>query len=322
MSALSTSFFRKVHLFPSLLPDATHLNVVGGNPPTAVFSYQNLKPTGLLYRARFPQWMDPAAAGVNLLLSADGFSANPVDAQSAYALDPFVDAWREEAKLQATGHFGWSVQSVATSAGSAPTVDTWWANWAVEVMQPTLADRLAFPAQLPPLTPQEQALAEKVGLLGPNRRIGGLPRGLDWIIETEIKPNIIDAYPVAQQGNVSASSTLLVAQESVRGDQLLFIAALSVSPGSGSDGLTVTVGIDSDDSYWNAEAFGLGSGRPVRCLFPATQQAMIQVGATSAVSNVQASGVVWRVRATDTLRVRVGQITEGPVYDRVVGGVA
>lgn len=325
MSALGAGFFSNLKMFPTLLPDAVVINVTGGNPPVDVFSYPKLRDTGLLYRARYAQWSDPGSSGVNLTFAADGFVTNPLDAQAASAFDPFVDGWRETTKMQATGNLRWAIQSLADANNSetAPTLTNWWANWAVEVVRPTLAERIAFPAQLPPLTPAEADLAARFGLTGPNARADTMPRGLGWIVENEIRNNILDAYMVAENGATSSTSSLLVCQEQVRGDQCLFLAGISTSPGSGSDGLTVKIGIDSDTpSFWSAPAYGLCSGKPIRCLIPAEQSVTVELTSTAAVSKVQAAAVIWRVRLTDVLRARLGLLTEGPVFDRVTAGVA
>ncbi len=324
MAALGAGFFKNLKMFPVMLPDAVVMTVTGGNPPSDVFNYSNLAGTGLIYRARYAQFEDPAASGVNQTWSADGFTANPADGQAASVFDPIIDGWSETTKLQATNSLRWRVQSIADggNGGTAPTLTNWWANWVVEAARPTLADRLRFTGQLPGLTPEETAIADKLGLVGPNGR-PGMPRSLDWIVENEIKNNIMDAYMVATQGNVSSSSTLLVCQEPVRGDQCLFIAGLSTSAGSGSDGLTVNIGIDSDQTnFWSAPAYGLSSGKPIRCLIPAQQSAQVELTSTSAVNNVQGAAIIWRVRLTDVLRVRLGAIQSGPVYDRVMAGVA
>ncbi|MHB1870858.1 MAG: hypothetical protein ACYCT1_08390 [Steroidobacteraceae bacterium] len=317
-TALTSGFLKRVTASPSVFPDAVGpVDLVAGGAPTDLFNYQKFKSSGRVLRARDLQFLAPTVTGVNLLPAADTWTGKPVDMLAASQIDPHRSAWGDAWRLQATDTLRLQVQDTPTG----PATFDPWATWSVEVSKPTLAERLRWPLQFSALTPAEQDLWSRLGknANGSNRLL--LPRTLGWILENEIRNNITAAYPVAATADVSDTSPLVFLQENVGQGSLLCIAGLALSAGSGSDGLTLQLGVDEEDDFYTIQAYGLGSGTPPFTLIWAKQGVTGTITATSAVNNVQASAMIWRVQLTEELAVRVGEVGSGDVYDRITAGV-
>lgn len=313
-TALSTGLFKKLTKFPYLLPDAALIpSFAAGANPTLVFSYADLAGSGLLLRARDLQ--AASVAGVTLRPHADEFQPRPIDSAAIAALDPFRDAWRETSNLVAA-----SLLQLNVANGTGATQDNYWANWGVEVWKPNVAQKLQLPGTFA-LDSAEQALAQSHGLNPPTPR-GVLPRTLDWIMANEYANQILDAVPVAQTLAVPGTGApVLVGQVNAAANEALVIAGFATSQGSGADGLTVWLGVDTDDSFLQIPAYPAGGGKPMLTFIQCASQAKIQASATSAVAAASIAAVVWKVRLTDEIAARIGKPASAQVVAKESAGV-
>lgn len=314
-TVLSSGLFSKLTSFPAVLPDTTSIAALAsGGPPQQFFSYGNMRSTGIVARLRDLQSYTPAAAGVTVSLTADTFKSDRIDMLAASGLDPREDAYADVWNAAAANTLAADVANNTINA-----IPLWWAAWAVEIEKPSIAQKLQFPHRFT-LTAAEQAMAQQMGITPPTPR-GVLPRSLRWIIDNEFRNQIIDAVPYANTLNVSSSSTSFFIATPKSADEILVLASLSLTPGSGSDGLTYQLGVDQVSDFLELPAYGIGTAKPLPIFVQATQQIQLQATSTAGNNAVQAAGVVWHVRKTDEIRVRLGEITSGAVYDKIQAGV-
>lgn len=318
--SLSTGLFGKLPYYPALLPDSNNIaSWTSGGAASTVFDYENLATTGTLIRLRNLQCKNPASYPTAISLAADNYQANSVDA-SAINNAGLLGAWLET--YGATAAQNRLMLTALNSTGS--TITNQWFSWGIQVEEPNIAQRQQFPGAFGDLTADEEALATKYA----SGSRGVLPRTLDWVIANEYKTQIVDAAVLGQ--NIAAgTSTQTYAQDSVKAGEILVLAGLWCSPGAGTDGLAVTIGVDNNASLYTISAYGLGTGTMQPAFIQARQQIVLTAQANSSVSNVTVAGVFWHVRLTDEILARVGtpaelaqlQKTAPGTLDKVTVGV-
>lgn len=307
MSVLTSGLFKSLRHLPAVLPDAATVSLGANSVPTPIFSYPGLKATGRLISLMSLQ--QGGVSGIQWSVQADGQVLGPYDAAAAALWDPSDPLHTMITRATVTGRLEVLAQNTTATA-----VDLLWSNASVLVQEPSIAEKLQYPSTFP-LTAGEKVLATKYGLA----QNPALPKSFREIIDTEYRPFVSSVVPLGK--TLTTSSTLqAVATVTPNAGEMLVLTGLAVSPGSGSDGLTVQVGIDEDTSLLQLPAYGLGSGKPVFLFIPATQMIQIALSSTTAVT-ASCSALVWHVRLTDAMRVRLGAITSGPVYDQVTAGV-
>ena len=316
MAVISAGLIEKLKFLPAILPDGTTVpSLASGAGATPLATYGNLQESGLLTSLRDLQVYRAATPGVTVSIQADNYSTPQIDSLALSLIDPRLDSHREGANLA-------GAQSLAVNAANATgsPVPLFWANWTLAAERPSIAQKIKFP-EFFTLSPEEQQLAAQAGLTGPNPR-GVLPRTLSWIIENEYKTQIVDAVTLAQTLPVgaTAAATLFI-QEARRANEMLVLAGLAITAGSGADGLAIWIGVDTSDTFLQIPAYALGSGKPLRTFIQAGQQIKIQAASTTPIAAVSIAATIWHVRLTDEIRVRMGQVKSGAVYDKIQSGV-
>jgi hypothetical protein len=315
--ALSTGFFRsEVKHFPALLPDATvYASLANATANQQVFQYGPMAATNRLLTLRSLQTQ--SVAGVSLAITADGYNSGQVDSAAAALLAPFDGL--EDALHSDTAPNTMRLQ-VSNASGSAAA--NYWLNWSVLCEKPSLAQRLKFRgSSMPALTPADEALARKLGLLGTSPR-GLVPRTFEWIRDNEFRTQIVTANPVGQTQAIAANTEVTFFTENARSDEVLALVLLMGSPGSGSDGLTTTVQVDGDQSFLTLANYPAFSGKPLPMFILAEQQIIVTATATSTLAAASLVGLVWHIRKTDEIRYRMGdQNVPQEVKDKIDGGV-
>jgi len=281
MAVISAGLLEKLKFLPAILPDGTTVaSLASGISATSLATYGNLQETELLAALRDLQAYRAQTPGVTISVQADNYSTPQIDTLALGLIDPRLDSHREASNLA-------GAQSLAVNAVNATgsPVPLFWANWGLAVQRPSVAQKLKFP-EFFSLSPEEKVLAAQSGLSGPTPR-GVLPRTLAWIIENEYKTQIVDAVTLAQTLPVgtTAAPTLFI-QEARRANEMLVLAGLALSAGSGSDGLALWIGVDTSDAFLQVPAYALGSGKPLRTFIQAGQQLKIQAASTSAIAAV------------------------------------
>lgn len=316
MAVISAGLLEKLKFLPAILPDGTTLaSLASGAGATPLATYGNLQESGLLTSLRDLQVYRAQTPGVTVSVQADNYSTPQIDSLALSLVDPRLDSHRAGADLSAAQ----SLAVNATNVTGAP-VPLFWGNWTLAAERPSIAQKLKYP-EFFTLTGDEQKLAAQMGLTGQNPR-GVLPRTLAWIIENEYKTQIVDAVTLAQTLPVGATSAAtLFIQEARRANEMLVLAGLAITAGSGADGLSLWIGVDTKNTFLQVPAYALGSGKPLRTFIQAGQQLKIQAASTSAIAAVSIAATIWHVRLTDEIRVRMGSLTSGPVFDKIQAGV-
>lgn len=308
-TTITTGVLTQLRYLPALVPDGTTIaSLAAGGAATPAFQYGGI--TKRLVSLRGLQ--HSATAGVNLSVQADGYNSKGIDSAASAlwsASNPLADhVWDDGAwnRLQV------NAQNVTTAA-----VTNYWLAANILVEQPSIAQKLKWNQ---PLTAEEQIIAANAKLLGSNPR-GVLPRTFEWTKLNEYQNQIVDAIPASQTLSVGTTAVTF-ADESAGANEMLVLAGLATSPGGGTatDGLTIIINVDNTELSLQWPAFPLGSGHPVPFFLQAVKNIQIQAIASSAVTT-SISALIWHVRLTDEIRVRLGQITSGPVFDKIAAGV-
>lgn len=312
MSALTSGFLRRTPKYlPAEVPDAVSLSLAAQGAPQAIFQYGTLAADGRAYS--LAGLATASTAGVNVAVTADGRGAAQLQS-AAMALIPPTElpprAWHADFhdRLQVTA-------ANSTTAALSP----WWALARIRILTPSIGLRLSQPGVWPALGAGDQALAAQFDLTG-SASTGS--RWLDFagIRDRVYAPNIRMAAVYGKTVTATSAPTTVV-QLSPGAGELLVLRALAVSPGSGSDGLTVTLGVDEDSAFAAWPAYGLGNGAPVGCFIQATEQITLSLSASSSTSATLAASV-WAVHITPAIAARLKQTVSVAVADAVRAGVA
>ncbi len=311
---LTTGLFGHLPFYPAVLPDATNIaSWTSGGAATSVFDYEDVQTTGKLLRLRNLQLATPTTYPTSITVTADSYITPAVDAATigkATVAGAIPSAWGNVHNAAA----GRKLRATALNS-TGGTITNQWFSWGVQVGRPTIAEKLLLPG-LFPVSSDERALADKYSI----GSRGVLPRTLDWIIANEFATQIVDAVVLGQvMGATTTRQTWI--QESARANEVLVLAGLWMSPGSGTDALTLQVGIDNNTNLYQVAAYGLGQGVPQPCFLMGRQQIVLQANANTTVSNVNVSAVIWHCRLTDEIRVRLGDIQSGADVEKITVGV-
>ena len=316
-TSLSAGYLKNLDKFPYLLPDSVNIASLASSSITltTLFDYSGLKSSGLLVRPRYVQASN--ATGVKLEFVADDFRPKLTYSSALAEFNPFEDAFGETWNAPA-GDF---VQLLAQQNTGA-AIDNFWANWSLEAFRPNVAQRLQLPGSLRAPTAAEEQLGQKAGLGGPQPR-GVLPRTLDWIIDNEYRTQIVAIDLLTQVTDVDTGAPTLIGQANAKGNEALVLAGLYTSQGSGTDGLSMLIGIDEDDGFLTVTAYGAGGGKPMRTFIQAASQIKIQASATATSDSVTMAAVVWHVRLTEEIKARLGDeaAQNTPAAEKIASGV-
>ena len=308
---LTTGFLTEtLKYLPALLPDvagnASTVPIQVAGAPKPLFQYAHLRQRRLV-TLRGLQHMN--TAGISLTVQADNYQSKSIDNSAAALWNAFSPTagviWDASA---------WDSLQVNAQNLTAATIN-YWAAANILVEAPTLARMAKYPG-LVALTPAQMAEVQKLGIDGR----GVLPRDFDWIRLNEYQNQIVDAVPLSATLPVSGAPTTF-AQDNAKGNEMLVVAGIAVSPGTGTDALTVTFTLDDGDVELSYLAYALGSGHPVPMFLQAAQNVQVTITANTAEAGIQCSVLVWHVRLTDEIRVRLGDIQSGRVYQKVMSGV-
>lgn len=301
---------QRLRYLPVLIPDGTTISSLAvGGPPVPAFSYGSLNGDRLVSLRGLQH---PATAGVNLTVQADTYTSKPTDSVASAlwaAFDPLADhVWDTGA---------WNRLQINAQNGSLNAVADYWLAANLLVESPSLAQKAKWGQTL---TAAEQTLADKAGLLGPHPR-GVLPRTFEWVRLNEYQNQIVAATPAGQTLAVSTTAPTTFVQDNATGQEMLVLAGLATTPGSGTDGLTIIVSLDNGELSLQWPAFPLGTGHPMPMFLQAAKNIEVQALATSAGVTASINALIWHVRLTDEIRVRLGQITSGSAFDKITSGV-
>lgn len=308
---LTTGFLTEtLKYLPALLPDtageAATVPLATNGAPKPLFSYAHIRARRLVTLRGLQH---PNTAGVVLTVQADNYQSKPIDNSAATLWAPYnpiagsiwnASAWKS---LQV------NAQNLTTNA------ITYWAAANILVEAPDLARMDKYVGDIT-ITGAQQAEIAKLGIDGR----GVLPRDFEWIRLNEYQNQIVDAVPLSATLPVSAAPVTF-AQDSAKANEVLVVAGVAVSPGSGSDGLTLVFTLDDGDLTLSYPAYALGMGNPIPMFLQAAQNVQVTMTATTAEASIQCSVLVWHVRLTDEIRVRLGTIQSGRVYQKVTSGV-
>lgn len=300
-----------LRFLPALMPDATVLTAIAGNSGAVqAFSYPSLRAKRLVTLRALQH---ATTTGINLVATGDARRSKPIGSAADALWTPFNPMADHQWSVSA-----WNNLLVTAQNTTAATIDNYWMVPSLLVQAADVATKIKWGQ---PLTATDQALAKDAGLTGSHPR-GVLPRTFEWMRQNEYQNQVLNAVPYAQTIALAAGgSPQTFAEASAQSHEVLVLAGLAVSPGSGTDGLTVIVSIDDGDLSLQWGAYALGQAHPTPWFLQATRNITVQMTSTDAVAAVHVAALIWHVRLTDEIRVRLGQITSGPVFDKITSGV-
>lgn len=312
MSVLTSGFLRRSPKYlPAEVPDVVSMSLAAQGAPTPIFQYGTLAAADRAYS--LAGLTMATTAGVNIAVTADGRGAAQLQS-AALALMPAVDppsrVWHAD--------FRDRLQVTAANATTA-ALNPWWALARIRILHPTIGLRVGQPGVWPALGAGDQDLATKFDLTGP-AATGS--RALDFaaIRDRVYAPHVRMAAVYGQAVTATAAPTTVI-QLSPAAGELLVLRALAVTAGSGSDGLTVTLGVDEDSAFAAWPAYGLGNGTPVPCFIQATEQLTLSLSATASTAATLAASI-WSVQIVPAIAARLGQRVSVAIADAVRAGVA
>jgi len=311
---LSTGLFQQLKYLPALLPDGLYLpSLAAGVANQALFSYTGLATLGRVARLRDLRTL--AQPGVTVQVTADDYASSPIDT-GALGLVP-----APLGLATAPWQVGAGQKLVATAANlTSGAVSNWWARWAVEVDLPNLADPQVLPGV--PKPPANPATADAQALLQDPVQALQAPRPLGALIEAEYRPQIRDAVVLGQTLTLQPGTPALFIQEAVLNPQEILVwAGVAVSPGTGSDQLTLVVGVDDNDQFYTTLAYPLGQAGGWVPVFLQAQKVLKFSLVSQTAETVSLAVGVWHVRLTDAIRYRLGQGVAPAVAAQIEAGL-
>lgn len=312
MSALTSGFLRRTPKYlPAEVPDAVSLSLAAQGAPQAIFQYGTLATAN---RAYVLAGLSMAStAGVNVAVTADGRGAAQLQS-AAVALLPAT----EPPPRLFHADFRDRLQVTAANTTTA-ALDPWWALARIRILTPSIGLRVGQPGVWPALGAGDQALATKFDLTGPGATGS---RALDFAgIRDRVYAPHVRMAAVYGQAVTATSAPSTVVQLSPAAGEVLVLRAMAVSAGTGSDGLTVHLGVDEDSQFASWPAYGLGNGNPVGCFIQATETITLSLSATTSTGATLAASI-WSVQITPAIAARLDQSVSTAVADAVRAGVA
>lgn len=312
MSALTSGFLRRTPKYlPAEVPDAVTLSLPAQGAPQPVFSYGTLATADRAYA--LAGLTMASTAGVSVAITADGRGAAQLQS-AALALMPPTDLPPRLTHADFRDRLQVTAANTTTAA-----LNPWWALARIRILAPTIGLRLGQPGVWPALGAGDQALATKFDLTGP---LATGSRALDFAaIRDRVYGPHVRMAAVYGQAVTATSTPTTVVQLSPAAGEVLVLRALAVTAGSGSDGLTVTLGVDEDSAFASWPAYGLGNGDPVGCFIQATEQITLSLSATTSTAATLAASI-WSVQITPAIAARLKQPVSTAVADAVRAGVA
>jgi hypothetical protein len=296
---LSMGLIQQVRYFPFVVPDGVFQASLpvgaGGSPLLALNQIASQQVWARLRALRaLPQ------AGVGLTVAADGYQTPLVDTGGLGLLPPPA-GW--DARVWDVRALDSLTVRVANNTGAA--VSNWWAAWSVEFAAVPLPVRARHATLYPPLTAADQGLlAEQAA---DPVAASTEPRTVPWILRNEFGPAIRQAVVLSQTLTVAPGTPALFVQEArTDAHECLVLTGLSVSPGSGTDGLTVVIGRDDEDAFYTTPAYPLGQAGALPWCLIAPRTLRISCTATTTVTGVALAATIWHVRLTPAIQARLG----------------
>ncbi len=292
---LTTGKFKALKYLPSMLPEAVNLaSLASGTGQTQLWQYGNIQTASSNRLVTLRALQHVSSSGVNLFVAADKFGPPAIDTVGAALFGPEGTTLGPLFDAVATSRLIVSAQNQ-----SGVTVDNVWANASVLVERPSIAQLQKMQVTL---TDAQQALATKYA----SGARGVLPRRFEWIRDNEYKTQIVDASIYADTLDVAAGASPTFFQVSADSGEMLVMAGLAVTAGSGTDGLTTLIQADDELAFLSVPNYPAGQGKPIPLFLQAAQQFIVTATATTAVNNVSIAALVWHVRLTDEISYRMG----------------
>lgn len=307
------STLKQVKYFPEMLPDAQSLTLNPGQ--NEVLALRTLG--GLLLELR-DLGVDSAnaeAAYVQAVINGDKEQYTPLTAVLPPLL-PDLDRWRVSAKSTLTYYL--------MSLYQGGQIANFRTLYNLLVYQPTVAQKIKYGITL---TAADRAIDKALGITNSVNK-GILPLQWDYMIERE--EQVIDEATFATVIPAVTSTPQAAFQPIVSpaSDQYMVLRSLAVSPGSGSDGLTVSIQRDLGPVYLSFPAYPLAQTLvygPIKFRMPAMRQIVVNLSSTTTVTDVAIRVGVQFCNLTDIWKVRWGLLTQasapGDVWNKVMGGV-
>lgn len=311
--ALTTGTIHQLRAFPALLPDGVYVSSFGTSTPQSLVSLPDLHKPGRIARLR--RLRTPADTGVTLTVTADAYTSPVIDTAAAMAASAPAGLVNDPWEVTAA-----SKLIAAARNGSGAAVADWWATWLIEIDQPNAALQQQYPAVYPALSAEQAAAAQAEHLDDPAVR-SLAPRPLQWIIDNEYRSQLRRSVMVGKTISLAAGGNPTTYVQAARQspDEMLVLAGIVTSTGTGSDQLTLTIDLDEGSFTYDVLAYPLGQVGFVPLFLQAER--LIQVrAATQTAEQISVAANIWHVGLTDAIRYALGNSVPTDITQPKVAG--
>ena len=224
---------------------------------------------------------------------------------------PLPGAWRLPAKDKLYLNF--------FGVGAAPNYTSHFGLW---VTRPTVAEKLLWGV---PLSPDEQALASKLGIVDTVEK-GLLPLPLRQQIEREY--TIVGEETHTRSVNIAAANTVFSIESlSAKPNEFIVLTRVAAAPAGVANVVRLHIDRDDDVDYGNLLTFGMSlvAGGEVECFIPALTEIRLTTTAAVFPGAHIFRYTFQRMKYNNIMRARFGLASRdelpGDVYDKVMAGV-
>ncbi len=195
-------------------------------------------------------------------------------------------------------------------------------HFGVWAYPPTIADKLLYDIKL---TATELAICDQLGIRNTVEK-GLLPLPISQIIEREYQ--VVGEETHSRSVNIAVAATNYTIEILYpRVNEFLVLTRVAAAPGTAAQDVRFNIDRDDDDNLAQLQTFAmtLNDGGEIKCFIPALSEIRLTATSTVAPGAHLFRFTFQRIRITNILRVRFGQVSRDEVpqdlWDKVKAGV-
>jgi hypothetical protein len=290
----------KARLYPELLPDSRVVSATAGfevSPP-------------ILDLRRFGKFLHLVNVSVERTANAEIRVKNDGNRDEVSCAGQPDQVPNEKWNVLAKDYLYYNLYAASDISDFRTTFGLW-------VYEPTVAHKLRYNK---PLTPEEAALARKLGLQETVEK-GLLPLPLPYILDREYQ--LVERKCYVYQGAVGTAESIIHILAPKIGE-FLVLEGVAASPGLAADNVRIRIDRDDNADYLELPTYPLSLDWDLKCFVPALHEFKIKVVAAGSTTTT-VRYTIGRYVLTNLLKVRFGLLSKdeapGDLWEKVKGGV-